>query len=155
MQPAFSADLLLLILNSRVPHSQRPRVDCAAPLATVALITFFESAPATSSTGPAFWSYSYAKENLPHVAEAAGSNLVLEPVDTEHLNRLVAASMYASIKRSLPYILQTQYNYTPESGPWYPHQQAAADTSAEPARVVSVIFRTAVPQKGCGRLSRL
>ncbi|KAL8446656.1 hypothetical protein Emag_004663 [Eimeria magna] len=102
----------------------------------------FSGAPASSSTGPAFWSYSYAKENLPQAAEAAGSNVVLEPVDTEHLNRLVAASMYASIKQSLPYILQTQYNYTPESGPWYPHQQAAAaETSAEPGRVASVSFQ--------------
>ncbi|KAL8446527.1 hypothetical protein Emed_004981 [Eimeria media] len=102
----------------------------------------FSGAPASSSTGPAFWSYSYAKENLPQAAEAAGSNVVLEPVDTEHLNRLVAASMYASIKQSLPYILQTQYNYTPESGPWYPHQQAVtADTSAEPGKVVSVSFQ--------------
>ncbi|KAL8437360.1 hypothetical protein ACSSS7_000955 [Eimeria intestinalis] len=106
----------------------------------------FSGAPASSSTGPAFWSYSYAKENLPQAAEAAGSNVVLEPVDTEHLNRLVAASMYASIKQSLPYILQTQYNYTPKSGPCYPYQQAtAADASAEPGRAVSVSFQGSCP----------
>ncbi|KAL8434063.1 hypothetical protein Efla_001535 [Eimeria flavescens] len=102
------------------------------------------------STGPAFWSYSYDSESLPRAAEekmtATGSKVIVEPVDAGHLNRLVAAAMYSSIKQSLPYILH--YNCTPESGPWYP-QKEQTSTDAIPAEqrelVSSVRFQDTTP----------
>lgn len=76
------------------------------------MLYFNSGAPSCSSTGPVFWSYSYGNGTLPPATEKGlmasddSPRIVHEPVDTEHLNRLVAAAMYASIKQSMPYIMQ-------------------------------------------------